>query len=827
MKIINAHIENFGKLHDEIFTFDDGLNVISEDNGFGKSTLAAFLKVMLYGFDTQNKLKGTINERAKYKPWQQGPYGGSITLEAGGRYFILAKRFADREKDDIIQIEPDISRGGAPVSESDFSDTGAIGKDILGIDSVTFKNTVYIEQSRVQSETTDQVNAKISNLSAMTDDINRYKETDLRLKDKISKISGSSRSGRIKAINQSISELTRKIKERDGLDETKAKLTDQRRRLDEELSVNEDGIKSLNAREQELEEKKDKREKIQKYKVLESSVKEINKRLQDCNMTEADKEALKKYTEQFAEELPRREELDQLRSGIRSLRSLTEEERKNILTDEELARLGRLSRKYSGGAVGIQDVEDRLSNIRRADEIENELIIKRKEARDLKAKRKAMGTGAAGIAAVSIGAALALAGAILLIFKAGPVIPVILFAVSLMLIIAGIMIIIKKGGSSKALDSEIMMAERAVRESEDKKSRYLSEASAFADRFSEEGGNISERLLALRSEVADYETLEQRRLDAEKSSRIDEIFELSGRITDVLGKYYYIDAPDEEMILRSDYADGLEDKERSLGRDIESYKALKERNARYEKAYSELQEKQSQADAYRAANPDIITDLDTDIAGTIDTPGGEGAESLKELGKEIERLRKISAQIEKSIRETEMKLGDIYEEMDELGAWEEEVMRLKAEKKTFQTKCDRIEAARRLLGEARASFTSRYMQPMLDAFRKYYSYIDGSDGSLYTIDTEMKIHIKDGVIERDTDALSKGYRDLVGIAYRMALIDAMYPDEKPFIIFDDPFSDMDDAKIRKGLMFLKDISREYQVIYFTCHSSRAGGEGIQ
>lgn len=55
MKLIACHINNFGKLSDLNINFNDGVNVINQPNGWGKSTLAAFLKAMLYGFDTKKE----------------------------------------------------------------------------------------------------------------------------------------------------------------------------------------------------------------------------------------------------------------------------------------------------------------------------------------------------------------------------------------------------------------------------------------------------------------------------------------------------------------------------------------------------------------------------------------------------------------------------------------------------------------------------------------------------------------------------------------------------------------------------------------------------
>ena len=56
---------------------------------------------------------------------------------------------------------------------------------------------------------------------------------------------------------------------------------------------------------------------------------------------------------------------------------------------------------------------------------------------------------------------------------------------------------------------------------------------------------------------------------------------------------------------------------------------------------------------------------------------------------------------------------------------------------------------------------------------------------------------------------------------RLALLDTMYEKEKPVIILDDPFSGMDDAKLEGTRKLLEEVSRNYQIIYMTCHDSRA------
>ena len=93
---------------------------------------------------------------------------------------------------------------------------------------------------------------------------------------------------------------------------------------------------------------------------------------------------------------------------------------------------------------------------------------------------------------------------------------------------------------------------------------------------------------------------------------------------------------------------------------------------------------------------------------------------------------------------------------------------------------------------------------------------------------EVRAHapreLHDALIEqnmpRDIGYLSAGKQDLVGVCMRMALVEAMYKEEKPFLIFDDPFVNLDDNNIKGAMKLLDEIAKNYQVIYFTCSESR-------
>ena len=76
MRIQNIHIDNFGKISNFDMDFSKNTTVIMQENGWGKSTLASFIKVMFYGFEGENKKSIRDREREHFRPWNKGIYGG-------------------------------------------------------------------------------------------------------------------------------------------------------------------------------------------------------------------------------------------------------------------------------------------------------------------------------------------------------------------------------------------------------------------------------------------------------------------------------------------------------------------------------------------------------------------------------------------------------------------------------------------------------------------------------------------------------------------------------------------------------------------------------
>ena len=104
MRLISCTIENFGKLNNVTYDFSGECNTICEDNGWGKSTLAAFIRVMFYGFKNESKKKLADKERNRYMPWQKGVYGGEIIFKVNDNTTFGLKKVESSGTDKKVTV---------------------------------------------------------------------------------------------------------------------------------------------------------------------------------------------------------------------------------------------------------------------------------------------------------------------------------------------------------------------------------------------------------------------------------------------------------------------------------------------------------------------------------------------------------------------------------------------------------------------------------------------------------------------------------------------------------------------------------------------------
>lgn len=146
MKLINCYIENFGRLSKFSYSFREGLNVIEEENGWGKSTLAVFIKAMFYGLPATRVSDLLENERRRYSPWQGGVYGGALSFSLGERGYRIERIFAQKETADVFKLFS-LDTG---LPSNDY--TSRIGEEIFGIDAAGYERSTYFTQRPIDGK---------------------------------------------------------------------------------------------------------------------------------------------------------------------------------------------------------------------------------------------------------------------------------------------------------------------------------------------------------------------------------------------------------------------------------------------------------------------------------------------------------------------------------------------------------------------------------------------------------------------------------------------------------------------------------------------------
>ena len=127
-----------------------------------------------------------------------------------------------------------------------------------------------------------------------------------------------------------------------------------------------------------------------------------------------------------------------------------------------------------------------------------------------------------------------------------------------------------------------------------------------------------------------------------------------------------------------------------------------------------------------------------------------------------------------------------------------------------------LETTQNFLLISSENLSSRYVKPVQQKFDEFYKKFITSDELI--VDGNLDVHLKQNMLEEGY--LSAGVQDLVEICKRFALIDLVFDKEKPFIILDDPFVNLDDKNLEVARQILKNLSQKYQIILLTCHSSR-------
>ncbi len=870
MRIISCHIENFGKIHNFTHDFKPGLNVICKDNGWGKSTFAGFIKAMFYGFDGDRKRSISENERKKYKPWQGGVFGGFLVFETKGKTYRITRVFGDKEAADEFELRDEKTN----LISEDFS--SRVGEELFHIDKASFVRTVLIEQNGCSTEMTDGINAKIGNLADNTDDINNYETATKNITDMLNKMSSTRATGSISKRKKEIYALQVKIKDgkeiENGIDRCRAlieKAEEERTDIKAKIGAGQDVQKKVSSLQASLAKKREWKKLTEKEKeVNEKKInirakfpgdvpkkEEIDAAIKSCaNMeqrkrsisslmlTDAEKETLRDGKICFKDSIPSEKELSDMIAAAASYKDKKSLAEKEMPSDSEKERLSRLEKEF------LSDTESASIMAGKWNERCNRSnAVPSKEAALLAMCSALEANKSKGLRfspLLIIGILILAAGAVSFAFL--PLWAAVIIAVAGAVLILCSILKNKPSQKEAPVSPEIEALQNKLNEDKRFIERVDIETKAYIEKHSKEfdENTAAAVLQTIIIDFVDYENLRERAEKAKKITKDASYEEEKAKIRSFLDSFG-IDAAEDSC---TDELYDLKAKRTEYVRLLEKLKSCMEEKTAYDGYAKELDEfykkynYQPKEDAtsqlsdirdnvFEYANAagayeDVKKELNEfksnnkidDIASTCED---NSLPTLDEINATLRQLEEKQENLHKQIVGYNQEMESLQEKYD---IWEDDKARLEKleeEQKEEMAKLKALTAVNKFLSSAKESIMIKYATPILESFKKYYAIVDEANQEKFHIDANTNITVNEYGMQRELDTQSTGYQDLYAVCLRAALVDAMYKDESPTVIMDDPFTNLDDAKAKKAKVFLEKFSEDYQTIYFTCSNSRA------
>lgn len=907
MKLLRCRVENFGKLCNFEYQFHDGINEVLEENGWGKSTLAAFIKVMLYGFSNETKRDAYENERKRYAPWQKGVYGGELDIEIDNIPYRIRRVFG------VKQAEDDFSLVDLRTYTPTNLYTDKIGEELFEIDSASFERTIFfssrLRDSNHQETTTkatSSINAKIGNVTDCFDDMNHFDEAVKRCKTELDHMTPKRKTGLLHQKNQAIQELTRELKTRITVEASMqeyGKLEEellqkkQQEKMQYEILLKEQNeiskYKDLHAIKQTLlqvvEEEAVRRDEMEACRRafqgelptpdnlvwLKSRARQYDDSSKNMNhyaLTESERELLEKYRRLYPVP-PKEADIEEIETATEQLYQCMVELQREKLSVTEEERLERWELLH-GAKMSSADREYTLGMLPAVNEQIRKSIALRDERKDLQItirNMKAFQSAQPGDRSGSnvrrpvlipgiVGMLTSLLAIVVLVYTGNVVAACffgVLFVGCLLFVAIGAMRGRKKNVEEDTGDlppwyeaeQELEAVEEEYWEQMERIRLFFEEENLY---FQEE--SYDQDFREYQRELRDIYSLYERRERMSESMALKNAASLENKIRSYLssyeGGYIPMEASWQELIngavtiLAKMKREGgmlkelagkeenyrLAEQERkqarnnlmsllgTMGISLEE-QGLDLQIQEIERAYQEYI--QAQREWTRAKTQLEEWQSRPDYQNLLELEEKAGQVSMEELQDRLMQCAERMKEYDESVRFYQTQLRLLQDQLDDCRQKEEELKQLQEEFRYLQQQYLILGQTKEFLEQAKNRFTNTYTEPVMKGFRKFYGYIHPEEANLFHMDMDGNLSVTQCNLDREVQTQSTGQRDFIGICMRMAYVEAMYQKEKPFLIMDDPFINLDEEGNEKSKEYLSHLSEEYQMLYFTCHSSRS------
>lgn len=880
MKIKSCYIAGFGKIKDEKIEFKDGFNLFERENGFGKTTLATFIKAMFYGLESykSNYSKDKkMPERLKFYPLSGGGFGGNIEFTEGGNLYRIERTFGKKsDTEDVTKVYKNNEEFFGFESEK------SIGEALFGLNENAFIRTLFIGSEYIESS-----GAGISENSLSAAGADKAID-EISANIKTYKASANAKNpGKIPAMKKETDELSVKIKNYEKIGEN----------LGEKY-------KRLSAISEEIKILKERKEKYNSLKLLS----EVNAQYAVLNeKVKVSEEKLAEFNKNYPYSFPKPDELESMSSSARAIKS-AEFSMPDGFTEEEKSRLKLLDEKFAGGTISDEQAEEKQTELgelksdlrelsavnANLDEIKEDVkkspfylvgepaatgekvLLKLKKYTDLLGGNEQVNTDKNKRKTPKICIALLISAIVFVLGGAGvffinKLVGIILFAAGITVLLTDAFIYLLKRSDGKDYGS--------VSENRYELTNAKNEIYALIARYGYVSGDPIKDAYDFNDGYLSYKKLCSK--IAEGTQKAERLFEKINTISNDLGSflseygftfdnivysegnklYYYklktekYESALKEILTSSDEykaftkrAEKYEETKKKLESDIDfNLSNIKKILVKYDPEETYWSDLGDTAAAKGSLNSSyisdkiygIITDITSNIAEKKRFEEDYGIK-LKELSDYktahpgCENAENVSAANPSDIAADDKKLDELLKEEVSLNKEIEEdekyseltdgskaeLSEMKETIRGLTHEYEILKYAEKFMKEAKDAVIAKYTAPIESAYKKYVGTLDKNISDSVKLSDRLEPNFeKEGKLASE-GYLSDGEKAVSSLGFRLAAAEAVFGGNLPFVIMDDPFVFLDKKHLDEVKVLLETLSETSQIIYFCCHESR-------
>lgn len=769
MIIKEINIASFGGIKNLKITPDSGFNVIYGDNENGKSTVMAFIKMMFYG-NGRNSSDISKNLRKKYTPWDGDMMAGSIDFEHSSRHYRLEREFRKSDATDKVTL-CDLDSGTREVAPSD------IGTKFFSLTAAGFERSVFIGQFGFpEGDPEGEIGNRLSNIVLTGDETVSFETVNNRLTK--AKTALMSKSGTAGAYDKNIKEigiLTEKLQKstlayenynavKEKLRQTASEIANLQKRADE--------LKKKISSEQDVRNAA----KLKNLLEVKAELDKLNDDLKLSDGTLADEGYVKKLQFCINRQSNAKARLDSLLSEIELL--------KNSISDFENEDERKLKKQKSENELAESEAKRRetAEKLRSAKDEENRLQSLAANPDSFKKKANSL--------LLNIGSIVFLIGLIasFLFYQKG-----ILFTSSIIAAALGLVVFVL-GFIVRPTDKKAYLKHKAESE---RVHKLISELEYSINDTLAEISVLKARVEALNTSLSGNAEIQEsnKKLLSERTEKLPTAESEYKAETDTVNSLISRFKPDFSPEKISDYIE-------EISQNAAKQKELKQRinyilkdvgNISYAEAAEKLQKIENASDI--SADFDIIK---------------AEYESL---------LKKISDKKNDATAEA-VRADEAISREENPEIIRRKIVELKAISQSQKEYCDYLELAMEVLADANIEVRRSFGGNLEKKSAGILSKLTNGKYENMTVSKTLDIAVEESgrFGSHEIDYLSSGTADQAYLSLRLAISELLTSNGEALpILMDDALAQYDDSRTKTALKFLKEYSKDSQIILFTCH----------